>query len=256
MSLSLPSGHHAVVVGAGGAIGAAICRAYAEAGARVTALDLDLVAAERVVAGLHGGSHTAGAIDVTDRDDVTRAAAVADAADSVVYTPGLAPTFEVLDFDWESYHRTIAVNLHGALYVAQAFGRPMVEGRRGGAFTFLSSSAGKHGEPGAAAYCASKFALQGVMECFAAEVGDKGVRVNAICPGNVDTPMLRGVAEAQAQLEGRAPGEVLEEYAQLAATRRLVTVEEVGAVAVWLASPLASGITGESVNVDAGALTG
>lgn len=256
MSLSLPDGHRAVVVGAGGAIGAAVCRAYADAGAHVTALDLDAAAAQTLRDALPGGPHAADALDVTDRAAVERAAAAAGAVDSVVYAAGLAPTFELLAFDWDAYHRTLAVNLHGALHVAAAFGAQMTAAARPGALTFLSSTAGKHGEAGATAYCASKFALQGAVECFAAEVGSRGLRVNAICPGNVDTPMLRGVAEAQGALEGRAADAVLDDYAQSAAARRLVTVEEVSAVAVWLASPLASGITGESVNVDAGALTG
>jgi NAD(P)-dependent dehydrogenase (short-subunit alcohol dehydrogenase family) len=256
MSLTLPDGHRAVVVGAAGAIGAAICRAYADAGARVIALDLDGDAAAALSASVPGGPHDAAALDVTDREAVERVAAAAGAVDSVVYAAGLAPTFELLAFDWEAYHRTLAVNLHGALHVAAAFGGQIVAAGRPGALTVLSSTAGKQGEAGAIAYCASKFALQGVVESFAAEVGARGLRVNAICPGNVDTPMLRGVAAAQAELEGRDADAVLDDYAQGAAARRLVTVEEVGAVAVWLASPLASGITGESVNVDAGALTG
>lgn len=256
MTLTLPPGHHAVVAGAGGAIGAAICRAYADAGARVTALDLDLAAAEAAIDGLPAGPHAAGRVDVCDRGDVAHAAEAAGVADSVVYAAGLAPTFDLLAFDWEAYERTIAVNLHGALHVAQAFAAAMVDARRPGAITFLSSVAGKHGEAGAIAYCASKFGLQGAMESLAAELGVHGVRVNAICPGNVDTPMLHEVARAQAAREDRDPEAVLREYAGLAAARRLVTTAEVGAVAAWLASPLASGITGESVNVDAGALTG
>jgi NAD(P)-dependent dehydrogenase (short-subunit alcohol dehydrogenase family) len=259
VTLRFDSGHHAAVVGAGGAIGSAICVAYAEAGATVTALDVDRAAAARATATLPRGAARALALDATDGDDVARAAAEATAergVDSVVYAAGVAPTFDILDFDWDAYHRTLAVNLHGALHVAQAFGAAMVAARRGGCFTFLSSTAGKRGEAGAAAYCASKFAIEGVVQCFAAEVGAHGVRVNAICPGDVDTPMLRGVAAAQAAREGADPDAVLATYAQRSAARRLVTPDEVAAVAVWLACPLAAGVTGESVNVDAGLLTG
>jgi NAD(P)-dependent dehydrogenase (short-subunit alcohol dehydrogenase family) len=260
VGLRFDFGHNAAVVGAGGAIGSAICRAYAEAGATVTALDVDLGAAERATAGLPpGASSRALPMDVTDDVDVARAAAdTMDGRriDSVVYAAGVAPTFEVLDFEWDVYHHTLAVNLHGALRVAQAFVRPMLAAGVGGCFTFLSSTAGKRGEAGAAAYCASKFAIEGVVQCFAAEVGAHGIRVNAICPGDVDTPMLRKVAAAQAAREGSAAEVVLASYARRSACGRLVTPAEVAAVAIWLASPLAAGVTGESVNVDAGLLTG
>jgi NAD(P)-dependent dehydrogenase (short-subunit alcohol dehydrogenase family) len=132
----------------------------------------------------------------------------------------------------------------------------MLDAGRPGSFVFLSSTAGKRGEAGASAYCASKFGLLGMVECFAAEVAARGIRVNAICPGNVDSPLLRAVARDQARREGSSVEVVVEMYANVAAARRLVTPEEVAAVAVWLVSPAASGITGESINVDAGALTG
>ncbi len=260
--LRLPQPHRAVVIGGAGAIGAAICAAYAQAGAQVTVLDLDGDAASAVARSLAAGDlaagdHAAGALDVTDRDGVVRAAEALPAApDSVVYAAGIARTFDVLRFDWAAYEQTLAVNLHGALHVAQAFGATIVDGGRPGAFTFLSSTAGKRGEAGAAAYCASKFALQGVVECFAAEVGPLGIRVNAICPGDVETPMLRDVAEAQALRRGTSATAELAGYAEQTALRRLVAPADVAAVAVWLASPLAGAISGESINVDAGALTG
>ena len=108
----------------------------------------------------------------------------------------------MLEFDWAAYRRTMAVNLDGALHVAHAFGRVMVEAGSG-SMSFISSVAGRQGAAGAAAYCASKFALRGVVECLAAEVGRWGVRVNAICPGEVDTPMLARVAAAQGAGEAR-----------------------------------------------------
>jgi NAD(P)-dependent dehydrogenase (short-subunit alcohol dehydrogenase family) len=256
---ALPQGHRVAVIGAAGAIGSAICRAYAAAGATVTSLDLDGSGADRLAASLPGSDHRAGAIDVADRADVRRAAEETwrlGPIDSVVYAAGLEATCDVIDMDWEAYDRVMAVNLSGGVQVAQAFGRHIVEAGRGGSFVFLSSAAGKRGEAGAGAYCASKFGLLGIVECFAAEVGRYGVRVNAICPGNVDSPMLREVAAAAARREQRGVEEVLDDYIGEAAEHRMVRPEEVASVAVWLASPEASGINGESINVDAGALTG
>jgi len=256
VGLTFDREHHAVVVGAGGAIGAASTRAFQRAGAYVTALDVDLAAAQRALA---GGPGRAARLDVTSVHEVGRVAeevAGDRAVDSVLYAAGVAPTSDVLALDWDEYHQTLAVNLHGALHIGQAFGRAMLTAGNGGSFAFISSAAGKRGEPGAAAYCASKFGLLGVVECFAAELAPHGIRVNALCPGNVDTPMLRSLAQAEAQREGTSAEEMLARYRAAAASGRLVRVDEVAATAVWLASDDASGITGESVNIDAGALTG
>ncbi len=250
--------HHAVVVGGAGAIGAAITRAFATAGARLTVLDSDASRARQVIDGLPGSAHAAGEVDVTERGSVGASAEwswASGAVDSVTYAAGVAETADLVDLDWDDYHRVLAVNLHGALHVAQEHARRMLAASRPGAFVFLASSAGKRPEAGASAYCASKFGLLGAVLSFAAEVADADIRVNAICPGNVDTPMLRRVAELQAARDGGDPEALLARYADEAAARRLVTVDEVAATAVFLASPLSSGIVGESVNVDAGALT-
>jgi NAD(P)-dependent dehydrogenase (short-subunit alcohol dehydrogenase family) len=243
-----------VVVGAGGTIGAAICRGYAAAGAAVLALDANEAAARSAVTALPGQAHQAAALDVTDLRAVRAAAAAAacDGVSSVCYAAGVAPTFGVLAFDWDGYRQTMAVNLDGALYVAHAFGHVMTAARRGGSFCFLSSAAGRRGEAGAAAYCASKFALLGVTESFAAEAGPDGIRVNAVCPGNVDSPMLARVARAQASRRGTSAAAELTAAAGAAALRRLVRPEEVADVVVWLASEHASAVTGAVIDVTAG----
>lgn len=248
--------HAAVVIGAGGAIGAAVGRAYAEAGACVRLLDLAEAAADRIAATLPGEGHHAGAVDVTDPDAVERAAEDAGAVDSVVYCAGIAFTAEVAETDWKRYRALMAVNLDGAFYVGGAFARRMLTSERRGSLTFLSSTAGMRGEAGASAYCASKFGLIGLVESLAAELTGAEIRVNAICPGNVDSPLLRAVAGDVAAREGTTPVEMLERFTHVGAATRLVTPEEVAAVAVWLASPLASGVTGEAVRVDLGQLVG
>jgi NAD(P)-dependent dehydrogenase (short-subunit alcohol dehydrogenase family) len=251
--IRLEPGHRAVVIGVG-AIGAAVCRAYAAAGAAVVALDLVADLADRVAGALPGAGHQAAELDVTDLPAVRQSAAMAVATggvSSVCFTAGVAPTSEVLAFDWAEYRRTMQINLDGALHVAHAFGRELVA-TSGGSMTFVSSVAGRRGEAGAAAYCASKFALRGVVESFAAEVGHQGVRINAICPGDVDTPMLAQVARAQAVRHGSKEDAEIEAMRGAAALRRLVTPDEVADVALWLASEHASAITGASIDVTAG----
>jgi NAD(P)-dependent dehydrogenase (short-subunit alcohol dehydrogenase family) len=259
LTVSLPSGHATAVVGAGGAIGLAVCTEFAKAGSTVTALDLDETGATEVAASLPGDGHRAVPLDVTDGEAVERVAAEiwgAGAIDCVVYASGIETTCDVLDTDWETFRNVLAVNLDGAVRVGQSFGRRMVDAGTRGAFVYLASAAGKRGEAGGAAYCASKFGLLGVVECFAAEVGRQGIRVNALCPGNVDSPMLRAVAAGIAKRSGASAEEVLSEMAADSAEGRLVLAEEVASAAVWLASPAASGVNGESINVDAGTLTG
>ncbi len=255
MTLRL-DGRRAAVVGAGGAIGAAICHAYAEAGAVVVALDLDEAAAARVAGSLAGGGHRAFRIDVTDPGSVEAGAEAAGATDSVVYCAGIAFTAGVAETDWTRYRALMAVNLDGAFYAAAAFVRRMLARGGEGSFAFLSSTAGLRGEAGASAYCASKFGLRGLVESFAAELSGSGIRVNAICPGNVDSPLLRAVARDVAEREGASVEETMERFAHAGGARRLVTPEEVADTAVWLASSLARGITGEAVRVDAGQLVG
>jgi NAD(P)-dependent dehydrogenase (short-subunit alcohol dehydrogenase family) len=249
-------GHYAVVVGAAGAIGSAICRAYVEAGAHIWILDLDETKGRRLAEDLGEGARSA-RVDVTDPDDLRRAAALVwerSPFDSLVYAPGIDVTANVTELDSEDYRRVMATNLDGAFYTASAFGKRMLSAARPGSFVFISSVAGKRGEAGASAYCASKFGMIGLVQSFAAEVAEQGIRVNAICPGNVDSPLLRSIASSMAEREGVGAEAIMDGMIEAAAARRLVSVEEVAAVALWLASDSAAGVTGASINVDAGTL--
>ena len=254
--MSLP--HTTVVLGAGGAIGSATCRAFAGVGATVRAADLDGDAASEAVAELEG-DHLSAAVDVTDVDEVERLARRVwrrGPVDSVVYAPGVVFTADVADTDPGAYRRLMAVNLDGAFYAARAFVKPMLEAERGGSLVFVSSIAGKRGEAGASAYCASKFGLIGLVQSFAGEVAGRSIRVNAVCPGNVESPMLEKVARDIAAHRGWDEREVWREMADEAAAGRLVSPEEVAAAGLWLCSPAASAVTGEAINVDGGVLIG
>ncbi len=168
MAALVLTGHRAVVIGATGAIGAAICRSMAEAGATVLVCDLDGPTAADLARDLPG-THESDAIDVRDPawvEAVAKQAFESGPVDSVVYAAGVSAAGNVIDTDWPTFDRVMDINLNGAVRVAQQFGSRMVTAAKGGSIVFLSSTAGKRGTPGESAYTASKFALQGVTECF------------------------------------------------------------------------------------------
>ena len=237
------------MIGAGGTLGTAVCASYADAGAAVVAIDLDDASAAAT------GASAALAADVTDPVAVEEAAERCGPVNSVVYAAGVTFTADVVAQDLDEYRRLMAVNLDGAFAVGRAFGRRMLDAGREGSFCFISSVAGQRGEPGASAYCASKFGLIGLTQSFAAEVATRGIRVNALCPGNVDSPMLRSIAVDVAEREGEDPATVLRRFADVAASRRLIEPSEVAAAVVWLASPAASAITAGAIVVDGGTTT-
>lgn len=252
--IRLPEGHRAVVIGGGGAIGRAIVTALATAGAHIVVLDSNGEAACSAIAGLDGRNEHATA-DVTDPAGLVVVAERIGPVDSVIYAAGVNYDGTVADTDWSAYRKVMSVNLDGAFHAAAAFVRPMIKsGRRGGSFVFLSSAAGLRGEAGASVYCASKFAMIGLVESFAAEIAPNGLRANAVCPGNVDTPMLKAVAAGIATRTGSAADEVYAGMARSGAAQRLIEAREVADLCLYLASPLSSAVTGAALRIDAGAM--
>lgn len=246
----------AAILGAAGGIGAATARLAAARGFRVVAGDL--VDPASAVTGL---PHEPLALraDVTDPEAMLRfAQAAADAGEVVmlVYAAGIVATMPVDRTDWSLQRRIMAVNLDGAFFAAGAFAPVFRTQGQGGAAVFVSSIAGRRGEAGASAYCASKFGLIGLVESLAAEWAPMGVRACAVAPGNVDTPMLGRVAHDIAANEGVREAEVWDRIRNVGAARRLVTPEEVAETCLALASPGFSAVTGVTLTVDAGAMVG
>lgn len=238
-------GQVAVVVGAARGLGAAIADAFAAEGARVARWDID-PAAETVV-------------DAADFAAVTRAADRLGRVDHVVYAAAVGsgkfgfPFWSLAPADWP---RVLDVNLMGAVNVAHAFAPRMAE-QRGGTLLFLASVAGQTGSQTDPPYSAAKAAVLNFTRCAARDLAPFGVRVNALCPGMVKTPLNRAVWQAWAD---RQPPEARVEYDEWAADKiaklvplnRWQTPEDVAAMAVFLASARAANVTGQAVNVDGG----
>ena len=245
-------GARVAVIGAGGAIGAAICAALTRTGAVPIGCDIDAEAAR--AAAPDGRAET---VDVTDPSDVAALSGRLDGPlDGLVYAAGVAFTADLGRIDWAAYRRLMAVNLDGAFHCCQAFLPALRASEGGGSAVLISSMAGLRGEAGAAAYSASKFGLIGLAESVAAEGTAAGPRVNALCPGNVDSPLLRQVAGDIAREQGDSGDAVYEGMARVGAAKRLVRPEEVAEAALWLLSPAAGAVTGTALRVDAGGMVG
>ena len=247
-----------VVLGAGGGIGRACVRMFAERGRNVFAADRDPEALRAAVVNLAGdvAAHVVDATQPMAVEALCRTASQAGALRDLVYAPGVVITAAIERMNWSDYRRVMAVNLDGAFYACAAFVSAHAASGGHGSIVLVSSTAGLRGESGATAYCASKFGLIGLVESLAAELAGKHIRVNAVCPGNVDTPMLRDVVRQIAEYEGVDSSSIRDRLANDGSANRLVRPEEVAAACWYLCSGGAAAITGTALRVDGGQMVG
>ncbi len=253
------AGRTAVVTGGGRGIGAAIARALAREGVSVlvsarTREQIDAVARELQNAGQSGFAHAC---------DVTRPASIRSLAraaakklghvDILVNNAGIAHSAPVKSLALEEWSRVLAVNATGTFLCTQAFLPGMVE-RGWGRVLNVASVAGLAGAAYIAAYAASKHAAVGFTRCVAAEVAAKGVTVNAVCPGYVDTEMTDASFARIAQKTGLTREQALEKIVSSTPQRRLIAPEEVAWLVLALCAHEARGINGQSIVLDGGGL--
>jgi NAD(P)-dependent dehydrogenase (short-subunit alcohol dehydrogenase family) len=172
--------------------------------------------------------------------------------DVVVANAGIAgPTRMLHEIEPEEWQRCIDIDLTGVYLTFRPF-IPAMIAQRTGALIAVSSMTGKRPLWGRTPYSAAKMGVIGLVRTLALELDQFGVRVNAVCPGPVEGPRIESVIRAQAEARGLDPDLVRREL--MAPASRLVSQQEVAAACVFLASDLASGITGEDLNVSAGAV--
>lgn len=251
----------AFITGGGRGIGRAVALAFAREGARVfvaarTAAEVERVADEiRAQRGDGAASHSA--CDVSDPRSVEQAFDAArefygvEGPDILVNNAGIAESSKFAETSDEFWRRHIAVNLSGTFYCMRA-ALPSMVARGWGRVVNVASIAGKTGAPYIAAYSASKHGVLGLTRSAALEVASKGVTVNAVCPGYVDTQMTTRAVENIEAKTGRSAADSLEAIKRMSPQNRLVAPEEVAALALLLASDEGRGITGQAINVDGG----
>jgi len=242
----------ALVTGGGSGIGEATARAFARVGHHVAVTDLDGDAAARVAAVIvaAGGTAVGHQLDVTVEADVEGVhAAVVEAwgsLDVACNAAGMPGTFAALaDQTLADFERTVAVNLTGTFLCLRAQ-VPRMVAAGSGAVVNVSSAAGQMGFAHLPAYVASKHGVVGITRSVALEVAAKGVRVNAVCPGSIRTPMLEGFVGGNE--------DALLAMGKTSPMRRLGRADEVAESILWLCSDAASFVTGQALGVDGGVL--
>lgn len=241
-------GRVAAVVGAGSGIGEAVALACSGQGARVACLDLDEAKARGVAGRIEasGGAAEAVAVDIRDGSAVQKAfedlSSRRGRLDVVVSTPSINVRKTLLDYSEEEFERVVAVNLRGNFNVLRAAGRIMTPQKRGSIILF-SSIRSLVVEPGQGVYASTKAGIVQLVRTAAAEFGPHGVRVNAVAPGVVDTPLTAPI---------KANAGWYDAYSAKSILRRWARPEEIAAPTVFLASDAASYVTGSVLFVDGG----
>jgi 3-oxoacyl-[acyl-carrier protein] reductase len=233
-----------VVTGGGRGLGWAIAQRLLDDGMQVVVADIQ---PGEAAMGRSGLSYVA--LDVRDRDGVD--AAFADvrstlgSVDVLVNNAGVQRIGPIESLSWDDWSAVIDANLHGAFNCLQSAGRLML-GARGGAVVNVTSVLAERGAPGRAAYTATKSALVGITRVAAVEWASRGIRVNAVGAGYVDTPLLRMAVASGAV--------TLDEVLAAIPVRRLAAPAEVAETVAFLVSPQSAYITGQTVYVDGGLL--
>ncbi len=247
----------ALVTGAAQGLGRGIALALVEEGARVAATDIFEAGARETARALEsqGGRALALTLDVTSEASIDAAleTVVRDFGrlDLLVNNAGVIALNPLLEINAADSARTLEVNVQGVLRCSQRAAQQMIRQGEGGVIVNIASNAGKVGFPDMADYNASKAAVISLTRSMAAELAPHGINVNAVCPGAVDTPMLRAVADWLAPRIGEAADALLASFPpkQLG---RLIEPIEVGRVVAFLSSDRARIIRGQAINVDAG----
>ncbi len=254
-------GYRAIVTGGAQGLGEAIAWRLAREGASVTVADLQLERAQQVAAAIEAeqgkGRAQAFRVDVTRAEDaeamVQATVEAFGGLDLIVCNAGIVISGDILEIDPNAWRKVIDVNLFGYFQCARAAARVMIPQKRG-VIVQINSKSGKRGSFRNSAYASSKFGGIGLTQSLALELAPYGIRVNAICPGNLlDSPLWKdSLYEAYAKRWGITVEEVRAKYESQVPLGRGCSYDDVTNVLVFLASDQSSYMTGQAINVTGG----
>jgi NAD(P)-dependent dehydrogenase (short-subunit alcohol dehydrogenase family) len=248
------AGKVAIVTGSGSGIGRATAQLFSKEGAKVTVLDRDKAAGEETVALIRaaGGDAAFSMADVSKASDLKKAVETTveryGKLNVLVNNAAIQVLAKLVDTSEEDWDRVHSVNLKG-VFLGCKFAIPAMLQAGGGAIVNMASVLGFVGDPDLAAYCAAKGGVIALTRVAALTYGPQGIRVNCICPGDVETPLVQDYFEKDA--DSKALREMV--YSKYA-LRRIAAPEEIAKAALFLASEESSFVTGSTMVVD-GALT-
>jgi NAD(P)-dependent dehydrogenase (short-subunit alcohol dehydrogenase family) len=241
-----------LITAAASGIGFEIARAFRDAGANVFVCDIDPDALKRLPSALPGVNGTV--CDVGDRVAVPRmieeAVSVLGGLDVLINNAGTGgPTAPVAEFDPLEWDKVVAVNLTGTFNVSR-WAIPHLTRSHAGVIINMSSAAGRFGYPLRSAYAASKWGVVGLTKTLSMELGEYGIRVNAILPGGVEGPRAASILQARATATGRSVEDVKKSFLTKQSIKRFVTPQEIAALAVFIASDSGRSISGQILPID------
>lgn len=253
----LLAGKTALITGGARGIGRAICEAYVRAGAKVAVADLLFEEAQTTAQALsEAGEAMAFGLDVTDltsiQETVERVQAAFGGVDILVNNAGIFNMASIENITPEDYRKQFDVNVGGTVFMIQAVVEGMKAQRRGGSIINFASQAGRRGEANVTIYCATKAAVISITQSLALEFAPHNIRVNAIAPGVVDTPMWDHVDSQFAQYEQKPLGQKKREVGEAVPLGRMGRPDDIADPCVFLASDQARYITAQTLNVDGG----
>ena len=245
---------HALITGAGTGIGEAISRQLHREGHAVTLVGRRSEPLETLSQALSKQSFAVTG-DVTDRGEIELAFEAAKAqfgdVEILVNCAGMAPTAPFHRVDFADWQRTMDVNVNGVFHCTQLALESMLENNWGRVVN-IASVASLRGFPYVSGYCASKHAVLGMTRALALEVATQGITVNAVCPGYVDTDIVRNAIAGIVSKTGRTEADAMQHFTESNPQGRLVEVTEVASAVSWLCSEGAASVTGQAIAIDGG----
>lgn len=246
------SGLKVLITASATGIGFAVAKAFVESGAEVHICDINSEKLETCTRSLPGAGITCA--DVSDPAEVDKlfeeVASQLNGLDVLINNAGIAgPTAPIEDVDPQDWERTMAVNVNGQFYCARR-AVPLLKDAGGGSIINMSSSAGLLGYPMRSPYAASKWAIIGLTKTMAMELGEFGIRVNAVCPNAVEGPRMDAVIAAEAKAKGISEADVYKGLVQGTSMRTFVTTDDVSSMILFLCSNAGSKISGQALSVD------